>query len=633
MSKLLESIQSPADLRRLPLEQLEQLAQEIRAAVVKQVSEKGGHLASNLGAVELTLALHKVYNTPDDKIVWDTGHQAYPHKLVTGRYKQFHTLKQFGGLSGFLKREENEYDTFGAGHASTSLAAALGMAVARTKTGSSRKIVGVIGDGALTGGMAYEALNNAGEIDEPIVFILNDNRMSISKNVGAISKYLNRLITHPAYNKLKDEIWDMAGNLPKGRDIQKLASRVDEGLKKMFMPGGFFEDLGIRYFGPVDGHNLKALIEILQAVRNLPGPNLVHVVTTKGHGWEKSEQDAIKWHASNPFDLESGKPKAAPAKTPSLTKVFGEALVELAEKDKRIIAITGAMPEGCGVNFMATAMPERVYDVGIAEQYAVTFAAGAACDGLKPVVAIYSTFLQRAIDQVIHDVAIQHLNVTFVLDRGGLVGADGPTHHGAMDLTYLSMIPGMVVLAPSDEKELRNMLHTALQYDQGPIAVRYPRGNAHAPDEKSPFQALPIGIPRLLQEGEDLLILAVGHMLTHALAAAETLRSEGIKVSVADVRTVKPLDGKAYRELFAHHRAVLTVEDNVLAGGYGTAVATLLSESDHFDTPIGHVALPDAFVTHGDIPSLFRLHEMDAEGIAKSAHAVLAKVDHHSRVR
>src|SRR4051812_12081736 len=491
---MLENIHSPADLRGLTIDQLKELANEIRDVIVRQVANKGGHLASSLGTVELTLALHKVYNTPVDKLIWDTGHQAYPHKLVTGRFKEFHTLKQYGGLSGFLKREESEYDAFGAGHASTSLAAALGMAAGRTQLGLDYDVVSVIGDGAMTGGMVYEALNNAGEIDEKITFILNDNKMSIAKNVGAISKYLNRIISNPTYNRLKDEVWDFTGRLPRGKELQKIASKVDEGLKKILMPGGFFEDLGIRYFGPVDGHNLEELIEILEAVKKRPGPNLIHVVTTKGFGWEKSEKDAIKWHASNPFDIESGKLKAAPAKTPGLTQVFGDALLEIAKADKRVIAITGAMPEGCGVHIMAKEIPSRVYDVGIAEQYAVTFAAGLACEGLKPVVAIYSTFLQRAIDQIIHDVAIQHLNVIFAIDRAGLVGLDGPTHHGAMDLSYLGMIPGMVIMAPSDEKELRNMLWTAYKHDDGPVAVRYPRGSAYAPDAKAPFQTVPMGI-------------------------------------------------------------------------------------------------------------------------------------------
>jgi 1-deoxy-D-xylulose-5-phosphate synthase len=620
---MLENIHSPADLKRLSIDQIKALATEMRDTIVRQVASKGGHLASSLGTVDLTLAIHYVYDAPKDKVVWDTGHQAYPHKLVTGRYKEFHTLKQFGGLSGFLKRDESPYDAFGAGHATTSLSAALGMAAARTKLGRDNDVIGIIGDGSMTGGMAYEALNNAGEIDEKVVFILNDNKMSISKNVGAISKYLNRILVNPKYNKLKDDVWDLAGKLPQGKHIQKLMARADRGIRRMIVPGGFFEDLGIRYFGPVDGHDIEALIEILGAVKELPGPNLIHVVTTKGQGWEKSEADAIKWHASNPFDIESGKLKAAPAATPGLTKVFGEAITELAQKDKRIVAITGAMPEGCGLNIMANALPDRVYDVGIAEEYAVTFAAGAACDGLKPVVAIYSTFLQRAFDQVVHDVAIQHLNVTFVLDRAGLVGLDGPTHHGAMDLSYLGMIPGMVILAPSDEKELRNLLHTALEYNEGPIAVRYPRGNAYAPDAKLPFETLPIGLPNVVEEGEDLLILAVGHMLAGARKAAAALRAEGFKPTVVDVRTVKPLNREAYDALFARHRAVLTIEDNVLHGGYGTTVSLLMNELGRRDIPLGHVALPDEFVTHGEVPVLHRILGMDADGIQKKALELL----------
>ncbi len=630
---MLENIHSPADLRGLSIDQLKQLANEIRDVIVRQVANKGGHLASSLGTVELTLALHKVYNTPVDKLVWDTGHQAYPHKLVTGRYKEFHTLKQFGGLSGFLKRDESEYDAFGAGHASTSFSAAMGMAVARTQKGLDYDVVSVIGDGAMTGGMVYEALNNAGEIEEKITFILNDNKMSIAQNLGGISKYLNRILANPTYNRLKDEVWGLTGRLPHGKELQKLASKVDEGLKKMIMPGGFFEDLGIRYFGPVDGHNLGELIEILEAVKKRPGPNLIHVVTTKGHGWEKSEKDAIKWHASNPFDIDSGKPKAAPAKTPGLTQVFGEALLEIAKQDARVIAITGAMPEGCGVNIMAKEIPKRVYDVGIAEQYAVTFAAGLACEGMKPVVAIYSTFLQRAIDQIIHDVAIQGLNVIFAIDRAGLVGLDGPTHHGAMDLSYLSMIPDMVIMAPSDEKELRNMLYTAVKYDNGPIALRYPRGSAQTADAKAPFELVPMGIPKVIQEGEELLILAIGNMVNYARKAMDALAQDGIRPTLVDARFAKPLDKNSYAELFARHRAVLTLEDNVLQGGYGSSVAFMLSEMGKFDLPIRHIGLPDEFVTHGEIPVLHKILGMDAEGIHKKAVELMSQLHHNPPTR
>jgi 1-deoxy-D-xylulose-5-phosphate synthase len=415
----------------------------------------------------------------------------------------------------------------------------------------------------------------------------------------------------------------LAGKLPQGKGLQKFVSRLDEGLKKLFMPGGLFEDLGLRYIGPVDGHNLEQLIDILKAVKQIPGPVLLHALTNKGHGWEKSAQDAIKWHASNPFDIESGKLKAAPSPVPSLTKVFGDAILEIAREDKRVIGITAAMPEGCGLHIMQNEMPDRVYDVGIAEQYATTFAAGAACDGLKPVVAVYSSFLQRAFDQVIHDVAIQHLNVTFVLDRSGLVGADGPTHHGGLDLSYLTIIPEMVVVAPSDEKELRNLLYTALKYDKGPIALRYPRGNASAADEKLPFEVLPIGMPRIIEEGEGLLILSCGHMLANARKAVEALKKDGIRPTLVDARTVKPLDAKAYGDLFARHRAILTLEDNVLHGGYGAMVAELMESGPNI-RPIRHIALPDEYVTHGDVPNLYRIHGMDDEGIRRKAMELMA---------
>ncbi len=626
---MLENIHSPADLRRLSLDELKGLAGEIRETIIRQVATKGGHLASNLGTVELTLALHKVFDTPRDKVVWDTGHQAYPHKLVTGRYKDFHTLKQFGGLSGFLKRSESEYDAFGAGHASTSLSAALGFAAARTQKGEDYEVVGIIGDGSMTGGMAYEALNNAGEINEKITFILNDNRMSISPNVGAISKYLTRIISNPVYNRLKGEIWDLTHKMPLGgKELRSLVSRVEEGVKHTLMPGGLFEDLGIRYFGPVQGHKLEDLIEVLEAVKKMPGPNLIHVVTVKGQGWDKSERDSVKWHASVPFDIETGTPKSAPSPVPSLTKVFGTALLELARQDSRVVAITGAMPEGCGLNFMAQEMPQRVYDVGIAEPYAVTFAAGLACEGLKPVVAIYSTFLQRAIDQVIHDVAIQNLNVTFVLDRAGLVGADGPTHHGAMDLTYMRMVPGMVIMAPSDERELRDMLFTALRIDKGPVTVRYPRGNASTNEPLTSFNQLTIGKPRIVKKGRELAILAVGHMLTNAQQAVERLELEGFSPTLVDARFVKPLDKEAYLEIFNGHRAVVTVEDNVVAGGYGSGVSELMASLDVTGVHIKHIGLPDAFVTHGDIPSLFRMLEIDGEGIYQSTKSLYVALGH-----
>lgn len=636
---MLEKIESPADLRKLSLPELKDLAAEMREVIVKQVAEKGGHLSSNLGTIELTLALHKVYQTPVDKLVWDTGHQAYPHKLVTGRYKQFHTLKQYGGLSGFLRRDESEYDVFGAGHATTSLTAALGVAAARTHLKKDFEVAAIIGDGSLTGGMAYEALNNAGETEERITFILNDNKMSIAPNVGAISKYLNRIISNPTYNRIKDDVWDFTGKLPHGKQIQHLVSRVDETVKSFILPGGFFEDLNIRYFGPIDGHSLEDLIQILEKTRAMPGPKLVHVVTTKGYGWDRSEADCIKWHASVPFDLDSGKPKSAPAKTPGLTQVFGEALLEIAKADERVIAITAAMPEGCGVHIMRKELPARVYDVGIAEPYAVTFAAGLATEGMKPVVAVYSSFMQRAFDQIVHDVAMQDLNVVFVLDRAGLVGLDGPTHHGVLDLGFLRMVPGMVIMAPSDEVELRHMLHTAIRYDKGPIALRYPRGNAFAPDAKPAFETLPIGVPRVDRPAQpaglpgakggagpaDLLLLAVGNMLHPARKAHDRLVEEGWSCTLVDARFVKPLDAAAYGKLLAGHQAVLTVEDNAITGGYGSGVAEFMAEAG-IGLPVKHVGLPDSFVTHGEIPVLQRLVGLDADGIHRAASDLLQSV-------
>ena len=616
---LLAEIDSPKDLRKLPREQLEDLAAEMRRVIVNQVATKGGHLASNLGSIELAIALHRVYNTPEDKLIWDVGHQAYPHKLLTGRYKKFHTIKQHGGLSGFLKRSESEYDVFGAGHASTSLAAAMGMAVGRSLEKKNNRVVAVIGDGAMTGGMAYEALNNAGVSKEKITIILNDNRMSIAPNVGGLHKYLTRILSNPTYNRLKDEVWQFTGKLPNvGEGLQKIVRKVDESVKHLVMPGGFFEDLGIRYFGPVDGHDLDGLLEVMNHLKDYNRPCLIHVVTEKGRGFDKAEKDSYKWHASAPFDIKSGEKKKAGG-PPSLAQVFGQTLLEAAREDEKIIAITAAMPDGVSVDIMQKEIPERVYDVGIAEQYAVTFAAGLACEGLKPVVAIYSTFLQRAIDQVIHDVAIQNLNVKFVMSHGGLVGLDGPTHHGAMDLTYLRMVPGMVIMAPSDETELRNAFNTLLKYNKGPIAMRFPKGSAAQDYQPAPMKKWRVGIPKIIEEGEGLLILAVGSMLSNAKAAVEHLKLEGFNPTLVDVRFVKPLDEKTYAELFQKHQAVLTVEDNVVNGGYGSGVSELMTQLDMSPLPIKHIGIPDKFVTHGDIPKLQAALGLDDKGIVKAA--------------
>jgi 1-deoxy-D-xylulose-5-phosphate synthase len=618
MIQLLNNINGPSDIRKLSPEELDTLASEIRDVVIKQVADKGGHLASNLGAVELTIALHLVFNAPEDKIIWDVGHQSYPHKIITGRYKQFHTLKQYGGLSGFLTRAESEFDAFGGGHASTSLAAAMGFAVARTRQEKNHHIVAVIGDGSMTGGMAYEALNNVGASSENITFVLNDNKMSIAPNVGAVNKYLNRILTNPTYNRLKEEIWDLTGRLPKKEGIRKIVSKIDDTLKHLVLPGGFFQDLGLRYFGPINGHDIEELKEIFKQIKNISRPCLVHVVTEKGHGWDKAEKDAYKWHASAPFYIDSGQEKAH-SNSPALATVFGEALTEIAQKDEKVIGITAAMPDGTGLNIMERQIPDRVFDVGIAEQYAVTFAAGLACEGMKPIVAVYSSFLQRAVDQIIHDVAIQNLNVAFVISHSGLVGVDGPTHHGAMTLSYLRMIPNMVIMAASDEVELRNMLYTAYMTHKGPVALCYSKGNALNQDRKPTFQTLETGMPQIITRGDGILILSVGHMLSYAKQAAELLEKDGLSPTLVNARFVKPLDENAYRKLLSGHSAVLTVEDNVINGGFGSGISEMMTRMNMYQTPVKHIGLPDTFVTHGEVETLYATLGMDEQGIYKQA--------------
>jgi 1-deoxy-D-xylulose-5-phosphate synthase len=614
----LKDVQSPQDLKSLSVEELQQLGQQLREKIVQHVSQKGGHLAPSLGVIELTLALHFVYNTPEDKIVWDVGHQAYAHKLITGRYNDFHSLRQYKGLSGFLKRTESPYDCFGAGHASTSISAALGFAVARDFRNEKHCAVAVIGDGSLTGGMALEAINNAAAVKENMTIVLNDNKMSIAPNVGAISKYLNKVIADPTYNKVRNEVWQMFGRLPVGDKLQKMMGHVESTAKRVLMPGRLFEDLGVRYFGPIDGHNLEDLIQIFQSVKKIPGPCLVHVITEKGRGWEKSEADSYKWHASVPFDTESGEPlKAASSKAP-LTKVFAETLSELMAQDESIVAITAAMPSGTGLNIVEKQFPERVIDVGIAEQHAVTFASGMAAGGMIPVCAIYSTFMQRAFDQVIHDAALQKLHVIFALDRGGLVGADGPTHHGSFDVSYMRMIPNMVIMAPSDENELRDMLYTAVHYKKGPVTIRFPRGNARG-EVKSDFESIEIGKPKVLKAGNSVLMLALGAMVAQAEVAQSLLEKQGISVTLVDARFAKPLDLNSYTNLLESHELVVTLEDNSIVGGYGSGILEFMAQLN-IRKQVLTLGLPDSFVDHGEVSELYKELGLDGESIA---HTVL----------
>ncbi len=612
--KYLYSINSPADLRKLNVNELKVLAQEIREFLIDTISQIGGHLGASLGAVELTLALHYVFNTPEDQLVWDVGHQGYIHKILTGRRDVFKTIRQFHGISGFLKRSESPYDVFGAGHASTSLSAALGIATARDFMDEKFRVVAVIGDGAMTGGMAYEAMNNAGFLKKDMIVVLNDNRMSIAPNVWAISNYFSSLTVTGAYNKFKANVWDLTGKLDSvGDRIRKVAGRLESGMKAVVTPGMLFEALGFRYFGPFNGHNVSQLVTTFKEVRDLKGPLLVHVTTEKGKGYTPAEEDNQRLHGVVAFDKVTGEQfkKDGP---PSLTKVFGEALVEVARKNPKVVGVTAAMPDGTGLNILQSAIPDKFFDVGIAEQHAVTFCAGMATQGYIPVAAIYSTFLQRAFDQMIHDVAIQHLHVVFVLDRGGLVGADGPTHHGSFDLSYLRLIPGMVIMSPKDENELRDMLLTAVNYTGGPIALRYPRGNALSLP-KTEMREIPIGKGEVVRKGSDVAILTVGLMVQHAMKAADILEKEGIHAEVVNMRFVKPIDSELLAEIAAEFSHLVTVEDNTIRGGFGSAVLETLHELGK-PVQVLNLGLPDSFVEHGTPQQLYELVGLHPEGIA-----------------
>jgi 1-deoxy-D-xylulose-5-phosphate synthase len=617
--RILPRINSPDDLKGLSVRELEELASEIREFIIDTISKVGGHLGASLGVVELTLAVHYVFNAPRDKIVWDTGHQGYVHKIITGRRDVFHTIRQFKGISGFLKRSESIYDVFGAGHASTSISAALGIATARDFDGQDYKVVAIIGDGAMTAGLAYEAMNNAGVLKKNLIVILNDNNMSISPNVWAVSKYFTELIASSHYNKLKSFVWDLTGQLDSvGDRIRKLAARVEGGVKAIITPGMLFEALGFRYFGPVNGHNIQKLIRILSEIKNLNGPILLHVITQKGKGYKPAEEDEQKLHGVTPFDKVTGKMyKSDKPQPPSYTKVFGEAVVQLARQNSKIVGITAAMPEGTGLNILKKEIPERFFDVGIAEQHAVTFSAGLATEGYIPICAIYSTFLQRAFDQIIHDVALQHLHVVFALDRAGLVGADGPTHHGAFDLSYLRLIPNMVIMAPKDESELRDMLYTATIYNKGPVAIRYPRGNGVGVPLKENFDLIEIGRAEILREGNDIAILAVGSMVYPSLKASEKLSSYGIDAMVVNMRFVKPLDEELLDYVFERFDKVVTVEENTIRGGFGSAVLEYAAMRGVKNVKFLIHGIPDEFIEHGTQNELWRMLKLDPDGIVE----------------
>jgi 1-deoxy-D-xylulose-5-phosphate synthase len=627
MNPILPAITGPEDLKGLGTEALTQLCAELREELISTVSRTGGHLGASLGVVELTVALHRIFDSPRDKIVWDVGHQAYVHKMLTGRRDRFDTLRRKNGLAGFPKRCESEHDTFGVGHASTGVSAALGYAMARDARGESHHVVSIVGDGALTGGLAFEGLNNAGQANSDLLVILNDNQMSISPNVGAISKYLTLITSDEFYNRFEGEVWKLLGVMPKGKKAQSLASRIKEGLKNLVVPTILFEELGFKYFGPIDGHHLPTVLRTLEHVRKLKGPVLVHMVTEKGKGYAFAEQDDQRYHGVGSFDKAEGI-KVKKAAVPSWTKVFGTTLTELAHQDERIHGITAAMPTGTGIDVLQAELPERAWDVGIAEAHAVTFAGGLACQGLRPVCAIYSTFLQRALDQIIHDIALQDLPVVFAIDRAGVVGEDGPTHHGVFDLTYLRMVPGMVVMAPADEDELRHMLATALAREDGPSAIRYPRGTAvGVPLEGAPTP-LPLGKARTLRRGDQLAILAVGSMVQPARKAAELLSRRGIEAELVDMRFVKPLDEELLADVWRRQRLVLTIEENALAGGFGAAVVEWAQDQAHGEGPaVLRLGIPDRFQDQAARAELLTDMGLDAEGIARSAAEALDRLD------
>jgi len=613
---ILDSVNGPEDIKKLTIPELEQLADEIRERIISVVSRTGGHLAPSLGVVELTLALHYVFDAPKDKIIWDVGHQAYAHKLITGRRDRFHTLRQLGGISGFTKRSESPYDPFGAGHASTSISASLGFACARDMTGGDYKVVAVIGDGALTGGLAYEGINNAGALKKDMIVVLNDNRMSISPNVGAMSRVFTDIITAQAYNRLKNDIWELTGRLSfLGEQVRRIVRRIDQSLKALIVPGIFFERLGFRYFGPIDGHDLPHLISVLQQVKDLKGPILVHIYTVKGKGYKPAEEDATTFHGLGRFDPKTGTPIRGEG--PTYSEVFGRSLTEFAEERERVVAITAAMKDGTGLKYFAERFPERFYDVGIAEAHAVVFAAGLAAAGMRPVAAIYSTFLQRALDPIIHDVALQKLPVVFAIDRAGIVGDDGPTHNGTFDLIYLRMVPDMVVMAPKDERELKAMLLTALNYEEGPIALRYPRGKGPGADFSGEVEPLPVGRAEVLKEGRDGTIWALGSMVRPSLEASEILEAEGLSFGVINARFVKPLDCELLLRT-SELGPVVTVEEGSLSGGFGSAVLEYLEDSGLSSVRVLRLGIPDRFVEQGRREEVLRILGLDGRGIAES---------------
>ena len=625
---LLSEINNPDDLKKLDQTQLVQVSRELRQYIIDTVSIYGGHFGASLGVTELTVALHYVFNTPYDQLIWDVGHQAYGHKILTGRKEQFHTNRVYGGLSGFPKRDESEYDAFGVGHSSTSISAALGMAEASRYSGIKDKHhIAVIGDGAMTGGMAFEAMNHAGVSNSNLLIILNDNCMSIDPNVGALKDYLTDITTSKTYNKFRDEVWNVLGKVSKfGPNAQEIVGNIENSVKSFLLKqSNLFESLNLRYFGPVDGHDVNHMVSVMNDLKNIPGPKILHCITVKGKGYAEAEKDQTKWHAPGTFDKVTGKVHKKIYETPQPPKyqeVFGHTIVELAEQNEKIMGVTPAMPSGSSMNIMMKAMPDRAFDVGIAEQHAVTFSAGLATQGQIPFCNIYSTFMQRAYDQVVHDVCVQNLHVVFCLDRAGFAGADGPTHHGNYDIAYMRCLPNMVVSAPMNEQELRNLMYTAQLPREGAFTIRYPRGQGVMPDWKTPFEEIEVGTGRKVKTGEDLAILSLGHVGNYAVEACHILEKDDLNVAHYDMRFAKPLDEKLLHSIFKKFNHVITLEDGCLQGGFGSAIVEFMA--DHgYSSKVVRLGIPDEVVEHGTQNQLHAQCGFDVDGICSAAHKLL----------
>lgn len=628
---LLSKINSPKDLKNFEISDLPEISKQLRQYIVDIVSEKGGHFGASLGVVELTVALHYVLNTPDDQLVWDVGHQAYGHKILTGRRDIFHTNRIFGGISGFPKRSESEYDTFGVGHSSTSIGGALGMAIASALKHEDRQHVAVIGDGSMTAGQAFEALNHAGDTNANILVILNDNCMSIDPNVGALKRYLTDITTSQTYNSVKDEVWNLLGKVSKlGPNAQKMAQTMEHAMKSFLLEqSNYFESLNFRYFGPVDGHDVVHLAKTIKDLMDIPGPKILHCVTEKGHGYKPAmDGDTTKWHAPGLFNKDTGEIISSSSNAPKPPKyqdVFGKTIIELAKKNEKIVGVTPAMPTGCSLKFMMEEIPDRAFDVGIAEQHAVTFSAGMATQGLIPFCNIYSSFMQRAFDQVVHDVALQDLNVVLCLDRAGLVGADGPTHHGAYDIAYFRCIPKMIISAPMDEWELRDLMYTAQLENQGPFVIRYPRGNGVKVDWQSEMKAIEVGTSRYLRKGDKVAVISLGHVGNMVDEVCESFKVQGVKLGHVDLRFVKPLDKTLLLEVFNHYDSIITIEDGCIQGGMGSALLEFMAENNCLK-PMIRLGIPDEFIEHGTQAELHNVCGYDQEALEQAINKVLVEV-------